>query len=91
VGQQQIISNGPAPTIGKLGAYLDTVVYRPLVANSQPYFRDPAVWKPLAGSRELTAALQLAFRKKFPKLCRWDKSDDGKLEPFPYRNDEVKL
>jgi hypothetical protein len=95
LGQQEVTSSGPVPTIGvrssAFGGYADAKVYRPLIANSQPYFRDPDGWKPFAASPELTAELQQAFRKKFPKLCHLSEADHSKLEALRYRNEEVKV
>ncbi len=95
LGQQQITSSGPVPTIGsrslEFGGYTDAAVFRPLIANSQPYFSDPDRWKPFVASPELTAALQQAFRKRFPELCRLSEADQSKLEPLPYRGEDVKL
>jgi hypothetical protein len=93
VGQQEITSANP-PTIGarsvEFGGYTDAVVHRPLLANSEPYFSDPERWNPTALSAELTAALQQAFRMKFPKLCRLSETDHSTMQPFSYRNDEVR-
>ena len=95
LGQQEIISSGPVPTIGsrspEFGGYTDAVVYRPLIANSQQYFADPDRWKPSTTSHALTTALQQAFRSKFPKLCRLSGAEHNTLEPLPYRNEEVKI
>jgi hypothetical protein len=95
VGQQEITSSDPVPTVGKrsaeFGGYTEAAVYRPLVANSQPYFKDTEAWKPFTPSQSLIAVLQRAFRKQFPRLCRSSKADESKLEPFPYRDEDVKL
>ena len=47
----------PAPT--------DASVYRPLVAVSQPYFRDPESWKPSNLPAEAIRFLRQEFRKRF--------------------------
>lgn len=95
IGQQDIISNTPLPVIGtrsrEFGGYGDDLVYRPLIANSQPFFADPDRWKPSTASPDLISALRQAFRKRFPKLCRLSTADQTKLEPFAYRNEEVSL
>ena len=89
-GQQTIISSGPVPTIGsRTMEFMDASVYRPLIANSEPYFKDPEVWKPYSPVQKLIVLFRQAFRKQFPKLCRISKTDDSKLEPFPYRDDEI--
>ncbi len=95
IGQQEITSKEPVPTIGtrsrEFGGYGEATVYRPLVANSQPYFNDPDKWKPFVVTPELTHVLQASFRKKFPKLCHLSEVDHSTLEPLPYRNLAVKV
>src|SRR3984893_6004181 len=70
VGLQDITSIGPVPTVGKksaeYGGFHGDPVVRPLIANSQPYFKDPEAWKP---ARLSTASvLYWQFRKKFPNV-----------------------
>ncbi len=95
VGQQEITSKGPVPTIGarssEFGGYTGARVYRPLIAISEPYFKDPETWKPFVASPELTRVLQQAFSKKFPNLCHSIETDGDKLEPLHYRNEDIKL
>lgn len=95
VGQQVITNTSHLPTIGvrspEFGGYTDATVYRPLVASSKPYFVDPDKWKPSAPPSILTTLLRDAFRNRFPKLCRTNQTDETKLEPFPYDNDQVKI
>lgn len=93
VGQGDIVSKGPVPTIGKREAsgFADAVTFRPLVANSRPYFKDPASWKIFAPGPDVTVKLRGKFRGKFPKLCRLSKSDDSKLEPFHYRDADIRV
>jgi hypothetical protein len=95
VGQEEITTKGPVPTVGvrssEFGGFSDAAVYRPLIANSQPHFKDPERWKPTVISAELVAILQKSFRNKFPKLCRLSGPDESKLEPFPYRDADVKV
>lgn len=87
---QEIVSTGPIPTIGqKTNACIDAMVYRPLVANSQPYFKDPESWKPFRLPADTIASVRLAFRKEFPKMCRQDKHDEAKLERFPYLDGDI--
>jgi hypothetical protein len=91
-GQQQIVSTGPVPTIGKrTEAFVDALLYRPLIANSQRYFIDPAGWKPFAPLSDLLFVLRSGFRKSFPTLCRLDAGDNTKLQKFAYQDDDVKL
>ncbi len=90
VGQQEITSTGPIPTVGqKLTDVEGGPVYRPLVAISQPYFRDPESWKPAVLRPEISKILRQQFRHKFPKLCRTSGQDETKLEPFPYRDEDL--
>ncbi|MBZ5680886.1 MAG: hypothetical protein LAO24_12350 [Acidobacteriia bacterium] len=95
VGQQDIISTGSVPTVGEKSAqfagWADVPVYRPLVANSQPYFTDPDIWKPFSPKQELVRMLQQQFRKWFPKLCRLGGPNSSEMIPFAYRNEDVKL
>lgn len=93
VGQQEITSGGPIPTIGKRSPefdYTEAPVYRPLIANSQPYVRDPEAWKPSKPSPELIRLFRQQFRRTFPKLCR-SSEDDTKSEPFSYRDENVEI
>jgi hypothetical protein len=100
VGQQEIGGTGHVPTVGKqspeFGGYTEAVVYRPLVANSQPFFKDPDQWKRATPSQEVIGALQQEFRKQFPKLCQLDPHRDDEHIPtenlsLDYRNEDVKL
>jgi len=95
VGQQEIVSGGDVPTVGRRSAefsgFIGHKVYRPLVANSQAYFLDPDSWEPSQISTAIGGLLRQEFRRKFPKLCRISKKDETKLEPFLYRNQDIKL
>jgi hypothetical protein len=95
VGEQEITGAGPVPTIGEeslaFASQIGTPVYRPLMANSRPFFRDPDVWKPFSPTQDTIAALERRFRKKFPKLCRLGGSNSSEMKPFPYRDEEVKV
>jgi hypothetical protein len=95
VGQQEIVSAGRVPTVGQqsseFGGYTEAVVYRPLVANSRPYSRDPEEWKPATASDSLNSILRTAFRKRFPKLCRLGGPESNRMDAYPYRNEDVKL
>lgn len=92
VGQQEIMSKGPIPTIGKRSPsdFVDAAVYRPLVANSHPYFKDPERWKPISPSADLISKLRSQFRARFPKLCR-SSEDETKLETFAYTDQDVQV
>ena len=95
VGLQDITSNGPVPTVGtkssEYSGFLSTPVYRPLVAISEPHFKDPDSWKPAQLDNPSVNSLRRAFRERSPKLCRDSKEDETKLEPFPYADDEIKV
>jgi hypothetical protein len=91
IDQQEITGKDPVPTVGAKSPELNASLYRPLIANSKPYFKDPDAWKLATLPPTATAVLKQAFRKKFPNLCRSSKADDSKLEPYPYRDEDVKL
>jgi hypothetical protein len=92
----QTISSGDVPTVGersaKYGGYTDAVVFRPLVAVSKSNFKDPDNWKPLTELFPgLAARLRAGFRSKYPHLCQENKKDQTKLQPFIYRDQDVKI
>jgi hypothetical protein len=98
VGLQKIISRGPVPTVGKrseeYGAdsgYSGYSVYRPLVANSQPYLEDPQDWRRTHFSPKLVASLRQRFREKFPHVenCRNPYENTGR--PWPYGDENIKV
>ncbi len=95
VGLQQIKEGNPVPTIGKksteYGGFTGAPVYRPLIANSQPYFKDSESWKPAKPSPDLIRLLREQFRQRFPKFCKTSKQDESKLEALLYRDEDVKL
>jgi hypothetical protein len=94
VGLQQLLSEKSVPTVGqrsvKYGGYSHIPLYRPLMAISQPYFKDPESWKPIQASAELVRVLRQEFRRKFPKLCRTSQ-DETRAAPFPYRANQIKV
>jgi len=79
------------PTRGAKSQELGGLLYRPLIANSKPYFKDSEGWEPATLPPASTAVLKQAFRQKFPKLCRSSEADDSNLEPYAYKNEDVKL
>jgi len=95
IGLQQIKANSLVPTIGKrsaeYGGYTGASVLRPLILNSQPYFNDPEKWKPAQLNAALLNSLRKEFRRKSPKLCQISKQDETRLEPLPYRDDDLKV
>ncbi len=70
VGLQEVKGRS-VPTIGKrsaeYGGFTDASVYRSLVANSQPYFKDPESWKPSQLSTGVVRLLREQFRRKFQR------------------------
>lgn len=84
-GQQQIVSTTPKnriPTVGQrteeFGGFNEQPVYRPLVAISQPNFKDPDFWKPAAPDAAKIAIVRTEFRKKYPKItdCEMEELHD---------------
>jgi len=95
VGQQEITSKEPVPTVGdrssKFGGFTDASVYRPLVANSQPYFKDPESWKPSQLSNDVTRILRKHFREKFPTVSNCTNPDENVAKPWPYLDEDIKI
>jgi hypothetical protein len=95
VGLQQIKNSGPVPTIGKrsteYGGFTDASVYRPLVANSQPYFKDPESWKPTQPTADLVKLLRQHFRQKFPTVVNCVNPDENVGRPWPYRDEDIRI
>jgi hypothetical protein len=97
VGLQDITSTGPIPTVGtKLAEFagfgsLGTPLDRPLLANSQPYFRDPEVWKPAHLSTALVAALHQQFRKRFPNVKNCASPEENIAKPWPYGEQDIEM
>ena len=84
VGLQNITSKRPVPA-------QDTPILRPLIVNSQPYFKDPDSWKPSHPSPEVTAAARLAFRKKFPETSNCTSRDPENPKSWQYRDADMKF
>jgi hypothetical protein len=95
VGQEEITSKGPVPTIGErssdFAGWPDAPVYRPLMAISQPYFKDPESWKPAQLSSDLSTLLRGQFRKKFPKVTNCESPDENVPNPWSYRDQNIKI
>jgi len=92
-GQQQIVTalpKGRVPTIGlrtkEFAGFIDDPVFRPLVAVSQPNFKDPDLWKPTTNDAAPTALVRAEFRRKHPKVtnCEVEEMRD-------YRDSEIKI
>lgn len=95
VGLQQIKDSGPIPTIGnksrEYGGFTGDSVYRPLVTNSQPYFKDPETWKPTLPNDDLVKLLRQYFRKRFPKVSNCVNSYENIGRPWPYRDKDIRI
>ena len=95
VGQEEITSVGSVPTIGERSSEFengnDEPAFRPLVANSQPYFKDPDVWKPTQLSSDFVGLLREQFRKKFPSAENCANPDENVPKPWPYADDDIKV
>jgi len=91
----QNITSGSVPTLGKrsseFGGFTDAEVYRPLVANSQPYFKDPDLWKPAPKSDDLTALLRGQFRKKYPRVSNCRSPEENVAKVWQYRDEDIKI
>jgi len=71
-GSRHILTQGKLPTVGQptddFAGFAGEAVLRPLVAISQPNFKDPDLWKPVALDPSTTAIVRREFRKKYPKI-----------------------
>jgi hypothetical protein len=95
VGLQEITSQGEIPTIGKrseeYGGFIGSPVFRPLIADSQPNFKDFESWMPSRPSSEVTAALRLRFRAKFPEVSNCTSGERDAEKPWAYRDTDIKI
>ena len=95
VGLQKITGAVSIPTVGKrsseFAGFPGSPVLRPLIAISQPYYKDPDSWKPSHPSPELAASLRLAFRKKFSEVSNCAGRNDDTPKPWQYRDADIKL
>jgi hypothetical protein len=80
IGLQKITSKGPVPAAAKK-----------MIADSQPYFRDPDSWKPSHPPVAQQASLRLAFRKKFPQVSNCSSEDSVAAKPWPYRDADLRI
>jgi hypothetical protein len=90
VGQQQILTSGIIPAVGQrtdeFAGFQDEPVHRPLVAISEPNFKDPDVWKPVVLDAAAVALMKSAFRQKYPKIT------DCELEELrDYQDSDIML
>ena len=95
VGLQEIMSGNAIPTVGKksteYGGFTDASVYRPLVANSHPYFEDPEMWKPSQPPTDLVRLLRRQFRRKFPIVSNCADPNENTAKAWPYTDDDIKI
>jgi hypothetical protein len=94
-GLQDITSEGSVPTIGqrdeKYGGFLSAAVFRPLVADSQSYFKDPDSWKPVHLPAELVASLRQQFRKQFPQVTNCASPEENIARNWRYRDQDIEI
>ena len=91
----QDLSPGPVPIVGKrstdYGGFTFAPAYRPLIANSRPYFKDRESWKPAQLSNDVVVILRERFRKKFPTVSNCKNPDENVAKPWPYRDEDIKI
>jgi hypothetical protein len=80
IGRQALVPGAVVPKVGKpnteFSGWSGDSVLRPLVAVSQPFFKDPQQWKPASSvDPQLLASLKKAFKKKHPQ-CECGEFDD---------------
>jgi hypothetical protein len=94
-GIEYIISANVIPTVGKrereYSGFAGESVYRPLVAVSQPNFKDPDGWKPAQPSPEQIDTVRREFRKKFPTVSNCKDPNENKLESWKYNDKDIKV
>jgi len=95
VGLQDVEQSSTIPWVGTrsddFGGFTGATVYRPLIANSMPYYHDPDGWKESSAPSAIQVTLRRAFRRLNPKLCRRSQTDETKAAPFHFRDDQVAL
>jgi hypothetical protein len=95
VGWQDVISARPIPTIGRrsieYGGFIEEPVVRPLVAISQPNFKDPEGWKRSTLSVNITQLAHKYFRQKFPKVCNCKNPDENVARPWAYKDKNIAI
>lgn len=95
IGTEEIISPKPVPTVGNrargFGGFTGDPVYRPLVAVSQPNYKDRYHWKPAQLSPEQIDAVRKRFRNKFPRATNCRNPEENKLIPWKYRDEDIKV
>lgn len=91
---QQILEVTP-PHVGKrspeFGGFTESPVYRPLIAVSQPNYRDPEAWKPTNLSNRTIFGLRQQFRKRHPKVTNCSKNNIEKALPWSYSDGNISV
>jgi len=87
IGLQDIV-DGKAPVVGKpsyeYGGFGGHELHRPLVTDSKPYFKDPALWKRIEITSEVRKRALALLREHVPELCKEGPSDKEPLVPSHY-------
>jgi len=95
VGLQEVVSTGLIPTVGnrsaEYGGFTDASVYRPLVAVSRPYFKDPESWKPSKLPADVVRLLRQEFRKRFPTVSNCTNPADAAEKPWRYKDENIRI
>ena len=89
IGLQEITGAAAIPAVGErtYTTFASDTLYRPLIAVSQPNFKDPELWKPAKISPQILASMRRMFREKFPRLCRLNQDENP--VPFDYLDKEI--
>jgi hypothetical protein len=94
IGLQDIV-DGKAPLVGKpsyeYGGFGGRELHRPLVAVSQPYFKDPALWKRAKVTSEVRKQGLALLQNHAPKVCREGPTDAEPLVPYTYRSKDLRI
>jgi hypothetical protein len=95
VGLQEVVSIGAIPTVGsrsaEYGGFTNAAVYRPLVAISQPNFKDPESWKPSKLPADVIKLLRQEFRKRFPRVYNCTSPADAAAKPWLYKDENIRI
>lgn len=95
VGFQGIARDAIIPTIGQrsmeYAGWQHEPVYRPLVAVSQPNFKDPDGWKTAKLSDDLTQIVRQSFQQKFPSASNCTSPDENISKPWAYKESDIKI
>jgi hypothetical protein len=94
IGLQDIVDGRP-PVVGKpsseYGGFGGHQLHRPLVTDSKPYFKDPALWKRIKITSQIRKRALALLRERVPELCKEGDSDDDSLVPFHYAAKDLRV